>query len=89
MHYTSVGRDDNLNIVVHQNIQLLGVIVMNVLDSYHLPIMFSILYPVRIRATSDPVEKLMNWEQFHWYFQIYKFVLVMKLIKQDVISQPL
>jgi hypothetical protein len=27
--------------------------------------MFSILYPVRIRATSDPVEKLMNWEQFH------------------------
>jgi hypothetical protein len=60
MHYTP----DILNIVVHQNIQLAEVIVTDILDSGHLPIMYSILDPVRSRGALDPVEKLMDWEMF-------------------------
>jgi hypothetical protein len=56
MHYTSDGRDVVLDIVVHQNISLSEVIVMDILDSDHLPIIFNILDPVRMRETLDPVE---------------------------------
>jgi hypothetical protein len=33
MHYTPDARSDDLNIVVHKNVQLLGVIVTDILDS--------------------------------------------------------
>jgi hypothetical protein len=65
MHYTPDGRGNVLNIVVHQNIRLSEVIVTDILDSNHLPIMFSILDPVRTREVLGPVEKLIeDWELF-------------------------
>jgi hypothetical protein len=44
-HYTPAGRGDVLNIMVPQNVQLSEVIVTDIVDSDHLPIMFSILNP--------------------------------------------
>jgi hypothetical protein len=64
MHYTPDGRDDVLDTVVHQNVRLSEVTVTDILDSDHLPIIFSILEPVRMREALDPVEKLTDWEQF-------------------------
>jgi hypothetical protein len=60
LHYTP----DILNIVIHQNVQLSEVILTDILDSDHLPIMFSILDSVRSRGALDPVEKLTDWEMF-------------------------
>jgi hypothetical protein len=57
MHYTPDGRDDVLNSAVHQNIQLPELIITDILDSNHLPIMFSILDLYKKEAF-DPVEKL-------------------------------
>jgi hypothetical protein len=34
----------------------------DILNSDHLPIMFSILDPVKMREALDPVEKLTGWE---------------------------
>jgi hypothetical protein len=50
--------------MAHHNIQLTEVTVKDILDSNQIPIMFSILDPVKMRETVDPVEKLMNWELF-------------------------
>jgi hypothetical protein len=61
-HCTPDGRGDTLDIVVYQNVRLSEVIVSDILDSDHLPIMFSILDPVRTREASVPVEKLTDWE---------------------------
>jgi hypothetical protein len=60
-HYTLDGGGGVLDTVVHQNVRLSEVIVTDILDSYHLPIMFIILDPVRARETLDPVDKLTNW----------------------------
>jgi hypothetical protein len=38
------------------------IIVADIIDSDHLPIMFSILDPVRTREALDPVEKSADWE---------------------------
>jgi hypothetical protein len=65
-YYTPDGRDDVLNIVVHRHIRLSEVIVTDVLDSDRLPIMFSILDPVRKREALDPVEKLTDWGLFQF-----------------------
>jgi hypothetical protein len=62
-HYTPRGTGD-LGIVVHQNVRLSEAIVTDILDSDYLPIMFSILDPVRTRETLNPVEKRTNWELF-------------------------
>jgi hypothetical protein len=59
-HYKPDGRGDVNNIIVHQNVRLSEVISTNILDSDHLPIMFSILDPVRKRE----VEKLTDMELF-------------------------
>jgi hypothetical protein len=53
-----------------------------------------ILDPVRIREASDPFEKLTDWKCFkasplNSYFQISKFTLPVKLIKQHMTLQPL
>jgi hypothetical protein len=64
MHYKPDGRGDVLDTVVHQNVQLSEVTVTDTLDSNHVPIMFSILYPVKMREALDPVEKLTDWELF-------------------------
>jgi hypothetical protein len=55
VHYTHDGRGDVLESVVHQNVRLSEVIVTDILDSPHLPIMFSILDLIRLREASDPV----------------------------------
>jgi hypothetical protein len=47
MHYTSDGVGDVLDLVVHQNVRLSEVIVTDILDSDHLPLIFGILDPVR------------------------------------------
>jgi hypothetical protein len=64
MNYKPDGRDDVVDVLVHQNAQLTEVIVIDNLDSDHLPIIFSILDPVRTREALDPVEKLTDWELF-------------------------
>jgi hypothetical protein len=53
-----------LDIVVHQNIRISDVIVSDILDSDHLPIIFHILDHVKIRNLSDPIEKLTDWDRF-------------------------
>jgi hypothetical protein len=49
-HCTPDGRGDVLDIVVHQNVRLSEVTVTGIQDSDHVPIMFSILDPVRTRG---------------------------------------
>jgi hypothetical protein len=63
-HYSPAGNCDVLDIVVHQNVHLSEVIVSDVLDLDHLPIVFHILDHVTIRNLSDPVEKFTDWERF-------------------------
>jgi hypothetical protein len=63
-HYSPAGNGDVLDIVVHQNVRLSEVIVSEVLDSDHLPIVFHILDHVTIINLSDPVEKFTDWERF-------------------------
>jgi hypothetical protein len=63
-HFVPDGRGDVLDIAVHQNVRLSEVTVLGILDSDHLPIMFSILDHVKAREVSDPVEKFTDWERF-------------------------
>jgi hypothetical protein len=63
-HYSPTGNGDVLDIVVHQNVRLSEVIVSDILDSDHLPIIFHILDHVKIRDLSTPVEKITDWERF-------------------------
>jgi hypothetical protein len=53
-----------LDIVFHQNIRLSDVIVSDILDSDHLPVIFHILEHVKIRNHSDPIEKCTDWDRF-------------------------
>jgi hypothetical protein len=53
-----------LDIVVHQNIRVSNVIVPDILDSDHLPVIFHILDYVKIRNLSDPIEKFTDWDRF-------------------------
>jgi hypothetical protein len=53
-----------LNIVVHKNVCLSEVIVSDILDSDHLPIIFHLLDHVRTRNLSDLVDKFTDWEWF-------------------------
>jgi hypothetical protein len=50
--------------VVHQYIRVSDVIVSDILDSVHLPILFHILDHVKVRNLSEPVEKFTAWERF-------------------------
>jgi hypothetical protein len=63
-HY-SLGRNGEVpDIVVHKNITLSKVIVSDILDSDHLPILFHNLDQVRKQNASAPVEKFTGWERF-------------------------
>jgi hypothetical protein len=61
---TRGGNGDVLDIVIHKNIRVSDVIVSDILDSDHLPIVFHILDHVKIRNLSEPVEKFTDWERF-------------------------
>jgi hypothetical protein len=63
-HYSPSGIGDVLDIAVHQNIRVSDVIVSDILDSDHLPIIFHILDHVKIRNLSDPIEKFTDWDRF-------------------------
>jgi hypothetical protein len=63
-HYSSAGNGDLVDILVHQNIRLLNVMVSDSLDSVHLPIIFHILEHVKVGILSDPIEQFTDWDQF-------------------------
>jgi hypothetical protein len=50
--------------VVHKDVRLSEVTVLDILDSDHLPIIFSILYHDKARTILNPVEKFTDWERF-------------------------
>jgi exonuclease III len=56
-HYSTAGNCDVLEDVVHQNIRVSDVIVSDILDSDHLPIIYHILDHLKYRILSEPVEK--------------------------------
>jgi hypothetical protein len=58
------GSGDVLDIVVHRNSRLSNVIVSDILDSDHLPIIFHILDHVRTKNVSAPLERFTDWERF-------------------------
>jgi endonuclease/exonuclease/phosphatase (EEP) superfamily protein YafD len=63
-HFVSDGRSDVLDIVVHKDVRISEVRVLDIMDSDHLPIMFCILDHVKAREILDPVEKFTDWERF-------------------------
>jgi hypothetical protein len=52
------------NVVVYKNVRLSEVIVSDILDSDHSPIVFHLLDHVRTRNLSGLVDKFTDWEQF-------------------------
>jgi hypothetical protein len=63
-HYSPVGIGNVLDIVVHKNISLSGIIFSDILDSDHLPIIFHILDHIRTKQISEPPKKCTGWELF-------------------------
>jgi hypothetical protein len=57
-HYFLTGNGDILDIAVHQNIRLSDATVSDILDSDHLPIIFYLLEPVKVRNLQKPIEKI-------------------------------
>jgi hypothetical protein len=72
-----MGNGDLLNIVVHKNARLSEVIVSDILDSDHLPVVFHLLDYIRIRNLSDLIDKFTDWE----WFQILASELISPRIK--------
>jgi hypothetical protein len=60
--YSLAGNSDMLDIVVHQNIRFSHVIVSDILDSDHLPVVFHILDLVTTNKLLEPLEKFTDWE---------------------------
>jgi hypothetical protein len=63
-HYSPAGNGDVLDIVVHKNVWLSEVIVSDIMDPDHLPIIFHLLDHIRTRNLSEPVDKFTDWEWF-------------------------
>jgi hypothetical protein len=63
-HYSLVGNGYVLGIVEQKNVRLSEVIVCDILDSGHLPIVFHLLDHVRTRNLWDLVDKFTDWGQF-------------------------
>jgi hypothetical protein len=63
-HYSHAGNNDVLEIMVHKNIRVSDVIVSDILDSDHLPLVFHILDHVKSRNLSEPIEKFTDWDRF-------------------------
>jgi hypothetical protein len=56
-YYTSDGRADVLDIVGHQKVRLSEVTVPDILDSDHIPVIFTILDPVGVLYIVTPDNK--------------------------------
>jgi hypothetical protein len=63
-HYCPAGNGDVLDIVMHKNVQLSEVIVSDILDSDHLPVVFHLLDHIITRNLLDLVDKFTDWEHF-------------------------
>jgi hypothetical protein len=63
-HFVSDKRGDVLDIVVHKDVRLSEVRMLDIMDSDHLTIMFCILDHVKAREILDPVEKFTDLERF-------------------------
>jgi hypothetical protein len=63
-HFSTVGNGDMLNIVAPKNVQLSEVIVSDILDSDHLPVISHLLDHVKTMDLQDSVDKFTDWEQF-------------------------
>jgi hypothetical protein len=63
-HSSLSWEEDVFDIVVHKNVRLPEVIVSDILDSDHLPIVFLLLDHVRNRNLSDLVDKFTIWERY-------------------------
>jgi hypothetical protein len=59
-----ISKFNRHNIVVHKNIRLSDVIVSDILDSDHLPIIFHILNHIRTKQISKQLEKFADRERF-------------------------
>jgi hypothetical protein len=56
IHYSPVGSGGILAIVVHQNIRLSGVVVSDILDSDHLPIVFLVPDHIKMKNLLDQLK---------------------------------
>jgi hypothetical protein len=63
-HYLPAGNGDVLDIVEHMNLRISVVIVSDILDSDHLPIVLNLLDNIKTRNLTDPVDKFTDWERF-------------------------
>jgi hypothetical protein len=73
------GRGDVLDIVVHKNVRLSEVRVLDIMDSDHLPIMFCILDHIKAWEILDPFEKFTDWERF----QSFASALVSQIVEMN------
>jgi hypothetical protein len=63
-HFVTNGRGDVLAIMVHKDVRLSEIRVLDIMDSDQLPIMFCILDHIKAKEISVPVEKFTDWERF-------------------------
>jgi hypothetical protein len=59
--YSPTRNGNVLDIIVHKNVGLSEVIVPDILDSDHLPIVFYLLDHIGTTNISDPVDKFTDW----------------------------
>jgi endonuclease/exonuclease/phosphatase (EEP) superfamily protein YafD len=64
IHYTPSGNGDALDVVVHRNVRLSEVQVLEILNSNHLLILFHMLDHVSSRDILAPIETYTDWERF-------------------------
>jgi endonuclease/exonuclease/phosphatase family metal-dependent hydrolase len=93
-HYSPAENGDVLDIVFHQNIRVSDVIVCDILDSDHLPIISHIIDHVKIKNLSDPIEKFADGDRFQSLISELissriKLIRRYKPIKRRATLQPL
>jgi endonuclease/exonuclease/phosphatase (EEP) superfamily protein YafD len=64
-HYTPAGNGDMLDVVLHRNVCISDINVLEILDSDHLLILFHMLDHISTRDNSARIEIHTDWEQFH------------------------
>jgi hypothetical protein len=69
-----------LDIVVHENVRLSEIMVSDILDSDHPPIIFHLLDHIGTKKLLNPVGKFTDWE----WFQSLDFELISPRIKKNL-----